>query len=355
MFVVIKYGGSALGDEKHLKKRLPKLCQIIEKHIHQGKKVILISSALTGETRKLRKLGRDIFTPPFFSSKTQDSLLANGEEKATSLLEGYFTYQTPFSCASLMRSKLPIITDKNYGSANIEEVKTNDILTCLEKNDICLIPGFIGRTTEGDTTTLGFDGSDISATMIATSLNTDVCLFYKDVPGVLTANPRRVPKSRKIDKISYETMFVFSLLGARVIHPKAIEIAKRKNVSLHILSTFFTKDNGTFISNKKESEADVIGITYYQQTKTSISVSIVGKKIGSSKDVLELLNQHDIEHTFLNLYPKLNISFQIKDLSLLDKTLKVLHSYYDLDASKNSHLFDDTNKDKALDPSLNLE
>jgi len=328
---VLKIGGGFLGDYKTVSMHLPEIKKIILEYQKQYK-VVLVISALAGESRKLKKIANNLFKEK--DLKDKDFILSQGEIFSTQLVSQYLNF-CDVSAEALIGDKLPIVTNNNFSNADVLEVKTEFIKNCLEKNTIPAVPAFIGKTLKNEITTLGFDGSDTSAVAVACALKAKECFLFKDVDGIYTANPRRVEKAKKIDFISYEHMFVYALLGSKgVIHPKAVEKAAQNNLDVTVLP-FFKKDNGSLITKNDSSDSKIIGITYSQEEK-HIIISIVGDlQEQAGKKFVELLEKYNIEITATkSIYPLMNLSFVLKDENKLDKTLSLLHTYCGLDSDK---------------------
>jgi aspartate kinase len=327
--IVIKFGGSSMGDLKTMKENLKKISTIITKYQKSYKNVVVVVSAFAGETRKLKDMADVVFQEE--NLKDKDAILAFGEIFSSSFLGQYLNSQNIPSVV-LNNEKLPILTNNNHGNADIMSVNIDLINQYLQKQLVVVIPGYIGKTKDGDLSTLGFDGSDTTAITVASFLKADDCCLFKDVNGVYSANPRRVPLAKRIERISYEDMFVLSLLGARIIHPKAVENAKQNNVKVHILPNFMA-GKGTIVEDIPNN-TNVVGITYYEKGG-KIQLAVVGAKLGDKHQIEKLLLNNNIEVRLIaNPYKEHNISLELLDKNYLDKALNILHSFYGLDSKK---------------------
>jgi aspartate kinase len=251
-----------------------------------------------------------------------------GEQKSSVALTNYLNEQSEIPATALVGAKLPIKTNKNHGEAEIVDINTTAIKKCLDKGLVTIIPGFIGLTEDGETTTLGLDGSDTTAAFVAGYLGVDECRLYKDVTGVFTANPRRVPTAKKIDAINTESMLTFSKLGARILHPKALEAALKYNMTIRVLPNF-TDSEGTVISTNAPKNK-IVGITYWQHEKDLITISIVGNV--KYHYILKVLKEHNINaREFKTDYDKVSTTILLDNPNDLNNALQIVHTCAGLD------------------------
>ena len=333
--IVLKFGGSSLGDNKTFANNFIKITEIIEKYQKSYKKIVIVVSALAGETRRLKSMAEMTFAHN--DLKHKDSILAFGEIFSSKLFEQYLISVNKQAIA-LVEDKLPIMVNEIYGNADIINVDTDEINKQLNLNQIVIIPGYIGRTKNNNLATLGFDGSDTTAITVSTYLKADVCCLFKDVKGIYSANPRRVKLAKKIDAISYDNMFALSILGARIVHPKAVEQAMQNNLTIKVLP-MFCNDEGTSICTLGQTEG-AIGITYYEHQEI-IQVSIVGNNLNHvAEDITMFLANNGIQSRVIDAFYKLhNITIALINKQDLDYCLSILHNLFNLDAET-----EDTNK-----------
>lgn len=327
--VVIKFGGASVGGYKEIGINLPKIKDVILEYKKSYENVVVVVSAMKGETRRLKRMSDDLFA--IDNLKMKDKILANGEAFSSKILGDYLN-SCDVKTKVLVDNELPIFTDGKFGDSNIIDVDTDSINNHLNNGNIVVIPGYIGKTKDGDISTLGFDGSDITAIVTTGYLKADKCCLLKDVCGVFTANPRRAPKATKIDQISYDNMFILSLLGARIIHPKAVDFAMKNSLVVQIQPSF-AKDDGTIIS-AQDNEDGVIGVTYFEHSDNMITVSMVGNNLKYSVDEIQaLLKTHDIETSRLTkeLYPRNNVTLELTNKNDLDRALQIMHDFAGLD------------------------
>jgi aspartate kinase len=239
---VQKFGGSSVGDAdkiKHVAKR------VIETQ-KAGNQVVVVVSAMGDTTDELLDLANQVADNPNQSPRELDMLLTSGERISMSLLAIAINALGGKS-QSFTGSQAGIVTDSVHGNARIAEVTPERIRESLDEGFIAIVAGFQGFNRETrDITTLGRGGSDTTAVALAAGLNADVCEIYSDVDGVYTADPRQIKGARKLDAIDIESMLELAAAGAKILHIRAVEFARRHNVDLRVRSTFST-DPGTIV------------------------------------------------------------------------------------------------------------
>ena len=319
--LAIKFGGTSVGSIEKIKK----VANIIKKRHSEGNELIVIVSAMSGETNQLIKKSNLISKN--FDDKELDVLLSSGEQISSSLLSGALI-DLGLKARSWLGWQIPIVTNNNHQSSQIIKIKTNEIKNFISSGGVAVVAGFQGISMDSRVTTLGRGGSDLSAVAIAKFFETDSCEIYTDVEGVLTTDPVINKKAKKIDKISYEEMLEMSSLGAKVMQPNAVQAAMIDDIPFHVRSTF-SKNSGTKII--PESEIDykkvVTGIAY---SKGNAKVSIVGvvDKPGVAADVFEPIGKNNINVDMVIQNTSLdgknaNITFTIKREDL-NKTLSII-------------------------------
>ena len=229
--IVQKFGGSSVADAD----RVRNVARIITETYQKGNSVVVVLSAQGDTTDDLIEKAQEI--NPHASKREMDMLLSTGEQISIALcamcIEG-MGYQV----VSLTGWQAGMNTDSAYGSARIKRIQTERIQTELDKKKIVLVAGFQGINKYGDITTLGRGGSDTSAVALAAALHADLCQIYTDVDGVYTADPRHVKGARKLEEITFDEMLELASQGAQVLHNRSVEMAKRYNVNLEVLSSF---------------------------------------------------------------------------------------------------------------------
>ncbi|MHA7137945.1 aspartate kinase [Rossellomorea arthrocnemi] len=254
--VVQKFGGTSVGSTERIKRMADRVIQEKEK----GHDVVVVVSAMGKTTDALVKLVSDITSEP--SKREMDMLLSTGEQVTISLLS-MALQQQGMEAISFTGWQAGIQTDSVLGNAHIQSIDTKRIRNELDHGKVVVVAGFQGVTEDGDISTLGRGGSDITAAALASALKADRCDIYTDVDGVYTSDPRFVPKASKIPSLSYEDMQNLAVMGAGVLHPRAVKHAKKFGIPLFIKSSF-EKGRGTKIHGKvkQNGSSPVIGVTF---------------------------------------------------------------------------------------------
>jgi aspartate kinase len=241
--IIQKFGGTSLAGTNKIMAAAQKVATAIQ----DGCNPIVIVSAMAGATNQLISYCLEISDIATLEQKAEyDAVLSSGEN-ITAALMSLTLNKMGFKAQSLQGWQIPIRTNNNYGNSSIVKIENKILLNLLDQNIIPVIAGFQGLSLEGKITTLGRGGSDITAVAISAALSAQRCDIYTDVNGVFTADPRFVPEARKRNSITYEDMLEFSILGAKVLHHRAVEIAIRYNVLTRILSSF-ENSSGTIIA-----------------------------------------------------------------------------------------------------------
>ncbi|RKX62104.1 MAG: aspartate kinase [Thermodesulfobacteriota bacterium] len=278
MLIVQKYGGTSVANLE----RIRAVAERIISYKKQGHDLIVVVSAMAGETDRLINLAKQITeNPPL---REFDLLVSTGEQVSSALLS--ITLQSMgYPSIALLGYQVPIYTTDLFTKAKIKEIKTEKIKECLSQGKIVIIAGFQGVTEKGDITTLGRGGSDTTAVALAASLKADFCEIYTDVEGVYTADPRIVSKARKLKKISYEEMLEMASSGAKVLEMRSVELAMIYKVPLIVRSSF-TNAEGTLITEEDEEMEKVLvsGITY-NRNEARISIYGVPDKPGIAAQI----------------------------------------------------------------------
>ena len=285
--VVLKFGGTSVGTVSRIKK----VAQIIIGYIKKKYKVIVVSSAMSGETNKLVKKSKKI-SPKFISSE-YDVLVSAGEQIACSLIAGTLNH-LGYKARSWMGWQIPIITQGDHSSSRIDEIYKKNILKYLKSGGIPIVTGFQGINFDKRITTLGRGGSDASAIMLAKFFNAKRCIIYTDVTGVMTTDPKLFKKVKKIKTISYEEMLEMSSLGAKVMQPHSIQDARLNRINVDVMSSF-KNENGTLITKRKNIKNNKI-ITGISSTSNDSKLSLIGvkDKPGVAASIFKPLSKNSI-------------------------------------------------------------
>ena len=285
--VVQKYGGTSVGTIE----RIQNVARRVARTHDEGNQVIVILSAMSGETNKLVGLARDICEQP--DEREYDVLVASGEQVTISLL-AMCLKSMGYKAKSYLGHQVPIITNSAFSRARIEDIGDEKVRADLDSGHIVVVAGFQGADRNGNLTTLGRGGSDTSAVAVAAALKADVCEIYTDVDGVYTTDPRIVADASKIAKISYDEMLEMASLGAKVLQIRSVEFAKKYGVVVHVRSSF--NDNQGTLVTKEDSDMETVlvsGVTY-NKDEAKISVMRVPDEPGIASRLFLPLTEANI-------------------------------------------------------------
>jgi aspartate kinase len=264
--IVQKYGGTSVGTPERIRNVARRILETQRK----GCRVVAVISAMAGVTDQLIKLARGVSPHP--TERELDILLATGEHAATALT-AMAVNALGGTAISLTGAQAGILTAGNHTKARIANISPKQIHELLSEDYIVIVAGFQGQTPEGDTSTLGRGGSDLTAIALAGALNADACQIFTDVDGVFTCDPRIVPDAKKLSEIAYDEMLEMAGSGAKVMQSRAVEFAKKFGVEFEVRSSF-TKRRGTVAKEETPSMEDVLvrGISLDRhQAKLSIA------------------------------------------------------------------------------------
>ncbi len=263
--VIQKYGGTSVGDAE----RIRNVARRVFNTKNQGHEVVVVVSAMAGETDKLIRLAQQVSPSP--DEREMDVLVSTGEQVSIALLAmALKDLGTP--AKSYLGFQIRIATDSAFGKARITAIESEKMLNDLKNGRIVVVAGFQGVDESDNITTLGRGGSDTTAVAVAAVLNADVCEIYTDVDGVYTTDPNVCVKARKLSKISYDEMLEMASLGAKVLQIRSVEFAKKYDVPIHVRSSF--NDNpGTIVCKEdKEMERVVVSGVTYNKNEAKIEV-----------------------------------------------------------------------------------
>lgn len=304
--VVQKYGGSSVADPEKIKNAAKR----ISKKINLNFKVVVVVSAMGKTTDNLIKLAKDLSEFP--APREMDLLLSTGEQVSASLLSIALS-GIGIKSISLTGSQAGIITTENFSEARIKKFDKDRILCLLKDYAVIVITGFQGINENGDITTLGRGGSDTSAVALAASLGVD-CEIYSDVPGIYTVDPKLHPNSKKIDFISYDEMLEMAGLGAKVLHNRSVEIAKKYKVKIYCASSF-TNEKGSCVVDKTEIiEQPVVTGLSILENETQVTLKKLPVNFSLVKKLFEniaLANLNVDMISIINYDETLTVSFTI--------------------------------------------
>lgn len=285
--VVQKYGGTSVGTTERIKN----VAKRIIKTYDAGNDLIVVVSAMSGETNKLVALANEICEIP--DGREYDVLVATGEQVTIGLL-AMCLKSMGYKAKSYQGWQVPIITDSSCTKARIESIDDKNIRADLKEGTIVILAGFQGVDAKNNVTTLGRGGSDTSAVAIAAALNADVCEIYTDVDGVYTTDPNICKEARKMEKISYDEMLELASLGAKVLQIRSVEFAKKYNVDVHVRSSL-NENTGTMVTKEdKEMEGILVSGVAYDKNEAKIAVMGVPDKPGIAATILSALSDANI-------------------------------------------------------------
>ena len=286
--IVQKFGGTSVANAE----RIQNVARIITDTYRQGNSVVAVLSAQGDTTDDLIEKAQEI--NPRASRREMDMLLSTGEQISCSLC-AMAIEALGYPVVSLTGWQAGVQTNSSYSSAKIKKIRTERIQSELDRNhSIVIVTGFQGINTFDDITTLGRGGSDTSAVALAAALKADLCQIYTDVDGIYTADPRYVKGAKKLDEITFDEMLELASLGAQVLHNRSVEMAKKYQVNLEVLSSF-TKKPGTKVKEvAKQMEKTQISGVAKDKNVARLALVNVEDKPGIAYKVFSLLGQKDI-------------------------------------------------------------
>lgn len=287
MLIVQKFGGTSVGDLD----RIQNVANRVSKTKKDGHDVVVVVSAMSGETNKLVGYAEHFSKNP--ASAEMDMLLSAGERVTASLLS-IALQEMGHDAIAMTGRKAGIVTDVHHTKARIERIDAGVMQNAVKEGKIIIVAGFQGVNEEGDVTTLGRGGSDLSAVAIAGALKADLCEIYTDVSGIYTTDPRIEPKAKKLDKISYDEMLELASLGAKVLQNRSVEMAKKLNVNL-VTRTSFSDEEGTLITKEENiMEAPLVSGIALDRNQARISLMGVKDRPGIASDIFNKLAKAEV-------------------------------------------------------------
>lgn len=265
--IVQKYGGTSVGSIDRIKNVAARVAD----YHRRGHKLVVVVSAMSGVTDSLIRLAKEI--TPLPSERELDLLLATGEQQAIALT-AIALQAIGVPAVALTGAQAGIVTDGVHTKAKIRNVTPKKVHELLDTGNVVIVAGFQGETPEGDVTTLGRGGSDLTAVALATALKADLCQIYTDVDGVYTADPRIVPEAKKLDEISYDEMLELASLGAKVMQSRSVEFAKKFGVTFEVRSSF--NDNPGTVVKEETKSMEAVVVRGVALDRNQAKVTIVG-------------------------------------------------------------------------------
>ncbi|EDP6891545.1 aspartate kinase [Campylobacter upsaliensis] len=286
MLIVQKYGGTSVGDLERIR---AVALRVIES-VKAGNELVVVVSAMSGVTNSLIEQAEYFSKNP--NGADMDMLLSSGE-RVTSALLSIALNELGYKAVSFSGRKAGIITNSVFTKARIKHIDTSAIKAALKEGKIVIIAGFQGIDEEGNVTTLGRGGSDLSAVAVAGALDADLCEIYTDVDGVYTTDPRIEPKAKKLDKISYEEMLELASLGAKVLQNRSVELAKKLNVNL-VTRSSFNNNEGTMITKEDGMEQALVSGIALDKNQARITLRNIEDKPGIAAEIFSSLARANI-------------------------------------------------------------
>jgi aspartate kinase len=287
MLIVQKFGGTSVGDLE----RIANVAKRVKRAKEEGNQLVIVVSAMSGETNKLIEYANHFSKTP--SKREMDMLLSSGERVTSSLLAIALS-EMGHPAIAMSGRQAGIYTDKVHTSARIDRIDAQLIKSALDEGKIIVVAGFQGINENGDVSTLGRGGSDLSAVAIAGALEADLCEIYTDVDGVYTTDPRIEPNAKKIEKISYDEMLEFASLGAKVLQNRSVELAKKLNVKL-VTRSSFSDNEGTLITKEEEiMEKPIVSGIAVDKNQARITLRGVSDRPGIAAEIFTTLADNGI-------------------------------------------------------------
>ncbi|MCK5647391.1 MAG: aspartate kinase [Gammaproteobacteria bacterium] len=294
--IVQKFGGTSVGTVD----RIENVADRIGKFREHGDDIVVVVSAMSGETNRLIELAHSIDEKP--EAREYDVLLSTGEQVTIALLSMALN-KRGISARSYTGTQVHILTDSTHNKARILSIEEKKMRTDLDQGRVIVVAGFQGVDEYGNITTLGRGGSDTTAVALAAALKADECQIYTDVDGVYTTDPRVVPDARRLDKITFEEMLEMASLGSKVLQIRAVEFAGKYNVPLRVLSSFdepvfssSSQKNGTLITYEEdEMEQALISGIAFNRDEAKLTILGVPDKPGVAYGILGPIGDSNVE------------------------------------------------------------
>lgn len=322
--VVKKFGGSSVGSIK----KIEAVARRLQEDCKKGEQPIVVISAMSGRTNSLSEMAHKIY--PGFQGEAYDMLLSSGEQISLSLLS-LALEKRGVKNSPLLGHQAGIQTDSFFSKACIQSIQTNKLEKILNKGFVPLVAGFQGVTRENQITTLGRGGSDLTAVALSAALKLPVCEIYTDVSGVFTADPYLVPSAVKQKELGFSEMMEMSYLGSKVLQIRAVEMASKHDIKLHVRHAF-QKETGTWIMKKKEAvdmEGSVVSAVAHDRNTLVIKLKNIPSGVGF---IAELFAELGKKSVFVDIIsqseiagrPRLSFSIPKTDQKACLKVLKNL-------------------------------
>ena len=288
--IIQKFGGTSVANPERIKT----IAEKVAKFASQGNKIVVVVSAMSGETNKLISLAKEMMKFP--EPREMDSIVSTGEQ-VTSGLTALALINLGIKAKSYAGHQVKILTNKSHTKARIENIDSTLIKKDLDEGYVVVVAGFQGSDIEGNITTLGRGGSDTTAVALAVSLKADECQIYTDVDGIYTTDPKVVHEARKLDSITFEEMLEMASLGSKVLQTRAVEFAGKYKIKLRVLSSFQTSGEGTIITfeDKKNMEDPIVSGIAFNRDEAKITILGVPDMPGIAYQILGPVAESNID------------------------------------------------------------
>ncbi len=325
--IVQKYGGTSMGTIERIKN----VAQRIKRWHDNGHKIVVVVSAMSGETNRLIDLAKQISQTP--DPREYDQMVATGEQVTISLL-AMALKEIGVNAKSMTGGQVAIRTDNSHTKARIQHIDDSQLRTILDTGTVVVVAGFQGIDDFGDINTLGRGGSDTTGVALAAALSADECQIYTDVDGVYTTDPRVTSKARKLDKITFEEMLEMASLGSKVLQIRSVEFAGKYQVPLRVLSSFDENVDGTFDENFKKNVGTLITTDEGDSMEQPIISGIAFNRDEAKVSILAVPDHPGIASAILSPISNANIEIDmiiqnIAENGLTDFTFTVNRSDYE--------------------------
>ncbi|MDE3010637.1 MAG: aspartate kinase [Pseudomonadota bacterium] len=288
--IVQKYGGTSVANPE----RIRKVAERVARFHKAGHQVVVVVSAMSGETDRLIKLAREVQTTP--DPRELDVVIATGEQ-VTIGLTAMALMQAGIPAISYTGAQVRILTDESHTKARILEIDQHNMRADLDAGKVVVVAGFQGVDEQGDITTLGRGGSDTTGVALAAALGADECQIYTDVDGVYTTDPRVVPEARRLETITFEEMLEMASMGSKVLQIRSVEFAGKYKVKLRVLSSFEDKNEGTLITFEEDRnmEQPIISGIAFNRDEAKLSLLGVPDRPGIAYAILGPIGEANID------------------------------------------------------------
>ncbi len=325
--IVQKYGGTSVANPERIKK----VAERVARFHAQGHQVVVVVSAMSGETDRLIKLAKEIQAQP--DPRELDVMISTGEQVTIGMLAmALISHGIP--AKSYTGSQVRILTDEAHTKARILDIDEQRMRADLNAGKVVVVAGFQGTTENGDITTLGRGGSDTTGVALAAALKADECQIYTDVDGVYTTDPRIVPEARRLETITFEEMLEMASLGSKVLQIRSVEFAGKYKVKLRVLSSFEDKNDGTLITFEENTnmEQPIISGIAFNRDEAKLSLLGVPDRPGIAYSILSPVGKSNVDVDMIiqniGVDGSTDFSFTVhrndyqKTLDLLNNTIK---------------------------------